>query len=233
MKIKVLNDDIGYIYELGHCGNDLSVLESTVNHFDVSHHAYDGDDDDILNYFSEQGILKPFSHVQLQFQIRMPLFVLNTWAKHSLGIVRTDINDISDCPEFYTPNFWRKHSLKQDDHESSDKFVKTIHNQDGSFQSPTTMMMRAVSDSQYTYASLIEAGVTHVQAQMALPQSMYTSFNETGSIVDYAQIVNLAMQDRNQREVQYYAITIDEIMRTIAPKSWAALTVEKETSYAG
>ncbi len=60
-------------------------------------------------------------------------------------------------------------------------------------------------------------------ARMALPQSMYTEFIETGSLYAYARLCKLRLDPHAQREIQLYAEAVDAFLRERFPVSWAAL----------
>lgn len=60
-------------------------------------------------------------------------------------------------------------------------------------------------------------------ARMVLPQSMMTSFIETGSLAAYARLYGIRSTPDAQVEIQAYAREIGNILSSRFPISWAAL----------
>jgi len=60
-------------------------------------------------------------------------------------------------------------------------------------------------------------------ARAVLPQSMYTTLIETGSLAAYARLCHLRLGDGAQKEIKAYATLISGIMEKAFPVSWAEL----------
>ena len=73
------------------------------------------------------------------------------------------------------------------------------------------------------YESLIQTNVAPEIARFVLPQSMYTTFIETGSLAAYARLCNLRLGKSAQKEIQVYANAISNLMKESFPVSWEAL----------
>jgi thymidylate synthase (FAD) len=70
---------------------------------------------------------------------------------------------------------------------------------------------------------LLEKNVAPEQARMVLPQSMYTSWIETGSLMAYARLCRLRLDGHTQSETRDLAKQINEKMAELFPVSWSAL----------
>jgi thymidylate synthase (FAD) len=75
-----------------------------------------------------------------------------------------------------------------------------------------------------TYEDLLAKGVAPEIARTVLPQSMYSTFIETGSLSAFARICNLRLDPSAQKEIRDYAEGINRIMAELFPVSWEALS---------
>jgi len=78
------------------------------------------------------------------------------------------------------------------------------------------------------YSDLLSKGVAPEIARCILPQSMVTEFIETGSLAAYARLYKLRTDPGAQREIRRYAEMIGEIIESLFPVSWKALTSASE-----
>lgn len=218
--IKVL-DGAGSVELIDHMGNDLTVVNSARVSFDKWHEEFDHDKDSrLINYLARNGHWTPFSQVQFQFRIKMPIFVARQWFKHQVGFTRNEVSRryVDDNLEFYVPEHWRlRHdSAKQG---SSDETITHTTSNTPIKESLTnvTNMMQAI------YEQLIEEGIAPEMARMILPQSMFTTFIETASLAAYARLCKQRMDPHAQWETQMYALAVSEAIEAVCPESWSAL----------
>ena len=73
---------------------------------------------------------------------------------------------------------------------------------------------------------LIEQGVAPEQARFILPQGAHTEWWWTGSLAAYARVYSLRSDPHAQWEVRSYAQAISNIIGSIYPESWNALTCQ-------
>jgi thymidylate synthase (FAD) len=171
----------------------------------------------LINFLAEHKHITPFFHPQLQFRIKMPIFVAREWFRSVIGFARNEVSRryIQTTPECFVPRELRRvdGSIKQG---SSDKLVEQ--------NDVVVAKMRAFSDQAVAlYEELLASGVCPEQARIILPQGMYTEFIETASLSAYARIVALRKEATAQREIQWYALAIDQLAQQKFPVSWAAL----------
>lgn len=159
----------------------------------------------------------PFSHVMLQFRMKMPIFIARQWFRHFTGLTRNEVSRRYVCnpPEMWRPEAWRKApegSVKQgsggpmDDQRTAD-----------------SMYRDAVNEAEKAYRNLLGYGASPEQARAALPQGMYTTFIETGSLFAYARICSQRLDDHAQREIRDLAEWVSDAAGAVAPHSWNAL----------
>lgn len=171
----------------------------------------------LINFLAQHKHITPFFHPQLQFRIKMPIFVAREWFRSVIGFARNEVSRryIQTTPECFVPHELRRvdGSIKQG---SSDNLV-------GNNQVVVARMQAFSDQSVALYEELLASGVCPEQARIILPQGMYTEFIETASLSAYARIVALRKEATAQREIQWYALAVDQLAREKFPVSWAAL----------
>ena len=117
---------------------------------------------------------------------------------------------VDDEPEFYTPKEWRLRPKKSIKQGSS---AETIEYQLGS-------TLEFVKTS---YQNMITLGIAPEMARMILPQSMYTEWYWSGTLMAFARVCNLRCKPDAQVETQMIADQIDVLAKELFPNSWEAL----------
>lgn len=204
-------------------GDDLRVANAARVSFDKWKTEFDDKDARLISYLAREGHWTPFGHVMITMRLKMPIFTARQWIKSDKGCVRNDNGVESEVsrryvdsePEFYIPEYFHKRpdgGIKQgagDVHVLSDMFVD--HAKDLSH------------DSLIMYLSNIEYGMAPEEARMFLPQNTMTTIVETGSLAYYARVCKLRLGHGAQGAVKQLATDVAEIVKQIAPISWAAL----------
>ena len=118
--MKVL--DKGFVEVIDTLGNDLTVVNSARVSFGKRKTKWDKSDERLVRYLAKHQHHSPFRHLQIQFHIKAPEFVMRQWYKHVVGIETTSNsstkdhawNEISgryvEVEDFYTPEVFRKQS---------------------------------------------------------------------------------------------------------------------------
>lgn len=201
-------------------GDDLMVVNAARVSFAKESTEFKEQDTKLINYLAKHNHISPFFHPQIQFRIRMPIFVAREWYRHQIGFSRNEVSRryVSDAPECWIPDldsFREKDpKLKQGSKANpidEAAFAKTIYES-------------AIESCINKYTILLEKGVAPEIARCVLPQSMYTEFIETGSLAAYARLYKLRTSPDAQREIQKYAQMIGDILAEKFPVSWKALT---------
>ena len=89
MKNQVL--DKGFIEVVDSLGNDLTVVNSARVSFGKRKKYWDKSDERLVRYLAKYKHYSPFRHLQVQFHIKAPEFVMRQWYKHVVGIETTSV----------------------------------------------------------------------------------------------------------------------------------------------
>ena len=220
MKKEVL--DKGFVEVIDSLGNDLTVVNSARVSFGKRKEKFDKSDERLVRYLAKHKHYSPFRHLQVQFHIKAPEFVMRQWYKHVVGIETTSShvtkdhawNEISGryvpYDEFYEPTEFRKQS--EDNKQASDGLVED--------QIKATMMWReAQTKTIETYKELLDMGMAKEQARSILPLTVYTKVWWTASFQSIMNFIELRDEPTSQVEIQEYARALKEIMLDIFPET--------------
>ena len=217
-------DNIGSV-ELLHCmGDDLMVVNAARVSFHKESKSFTAGDAKLIKYLADHNHNSPFFHPQIQFRIKMPIFVAREWYRHQIGFSRNEVSRryVDSTPEYWTPSpdeiRQRDPKLKQGSKEES------VDNSEELYGKIEDCSRNCV----HLYEDLIKNNVAPEVARTVLPQSMYTEFIETGSLAAYSRLYKLRSSPDAQREIQAYANGIGELLSAKFPFSWSALTSSSE-----
>jgi thymidylate synthase (FAD) len=183
-------------------GDDLMVVNAARVSFAKESTEFKEQDTKLVNYLAKHNHISPFFHPQIQFRIKMPIFVAREWYRHQIGFSRNEVSRryVSDMPECWTPeltDFREKDAkIKQGSKDTPIKLADVAQNL---YATSTRISLEA-------YDELLKLGVAPEVARTVLPQSMYTEFIETGSLAAYSRLFKLRTSPDAQREIQKYAI---------------------------
>ena len=82
---------------------------------------------------------------------------------------------------------------------------------------------QAIERCRWTYNELLRKGVAPEMARMVLPQSMFTEWYWTGSLVSFARVCSLRIKIDAQEETRDIASLIEIECAKYFPTSWEAL----------
>ena len=220
MKSQVL--DKGFIEVIDSLGNDLTVVNSARVSFGKRKEVYDKSDERLVRYLAKYKHFSPFRHLQVQFHVKAPEFVMRQWYKHVVGIETTSNsatkdhawNEISGryvpVEDFYTPSVFRKQSEdnKQATEGAIDDQAKALHHWE-----------MAMFHTKKQYQKLLDMGVGKEQARAILPLNQYTEVYWTASFQAIMNFIELRAEKTSQWEIQEYAKTLQKLMFDVFPKT--------------
>jgi thymidylate synthase (FAD) len=221
LKSKVL--DKGFIEVVDSLGNDLTVVNSARVSFGKRKTVWNASDRRLVKYLAKYKHYSPFRHLQVQFHIKAPEFVMRQWYKHVVGIETTSNsaskdhawNEISGryvpVEDFYIPEVWRKQS--EDNKQASDGVLDDL--QQARMNDAYSELMRQV---EMTYDKMIDVGVAKEQARIVLPLNQYTEVYWTASFQAIMNFIELRNEATSQWEIQQYAKVLLELMHETFPK---------------
>ena len=203
---------------LDHMGSDLGVVNAARVSFSKESTKLGDRDEKLISYLANHNHWTPFGQTALKLRAKVPVFLARQWFKHVVGAVYNEVSRryVSSEPEFWYPEAWRSRpqsSIKQGSGEP-------LIDQNG----PQEAYQELLDQSLLTYQSLLDQEVAPEQARAVLPQSMYTEFVVTGSLVYWARLYNL----RSEKTAQKEWLTICDKLANIAgdkfPVTWKELT---------
>ena len=234
LRSKVL--DKGFIEVVDSLGNDLTVVNSARVSFGKRKKYWDRSDERLVRYLAKHKHYSPFRHLQVQFHIKAPEFVMRQWYKHVVGIETTSNSSTKDhawneisgryvpVEDFYTPNVWRKQS--EDNKQASEGVLDDL--QQKRMEDCYNVYMRQV---EMTYDRMIEAGMAKEQARIVLPLSQYTLVWWTASFQSVMNFIELRDEPTAQWEIQEYAKALKKIMFETFPettKLWSEIYLNED-----
>ena len=219
MKNQVL--DKGFVEVVDSLGNDLTVVNSARVSFGKRKKYWDKSDEHLVRYLVKHKHFSPFRHLQVQFHIKAPEFVMRQWYKHVVGIENTSNssnkdhawNEISGryvpVDDYYYPSYFRKQS--EDNKQASEGEIE--NQKQGYF-----LWEKGLYQVQEIYKELLELGVAKEQARTILPLSQYTEVYWTASFQAIMNFIELRDETTAQWEIQKYAQVVKELIFDIYPK---------------
>ena len=228
MKTKVL--DKGFIEVIDSLGNDLTVVNSARVSFGKRKSVWNASDRRLVKFLAKYKHYSPFRHLQVQFHIKAPEFVMRQWYKHVVGIETTSNGSTKDhawneisgryvpVEEYYIPKIWRKQS--DDNKQASEGELdneqnsRAIHYYNTALTTTINMYDRLIND----------LGVAKEQARVILPLSQYTEVYWTASFQAIMNFIELRNEKTSQIEIQEYAKVLLDLMFEVYPmttKLWA------------
>jgi len=219
MKKEVL--DKGFVEVIDSLGDDLTVVNSARVSFGKRKTKWDKGDERLVRYLAKYKHYSPFRHLQVQFHVKAPEFVMRQWYKHVVGIETTSNGSTKDhawneisgryvpVTDFYTPSVFRQQS--EDNKQATEG---AIEEQDLALRTWKEVMSNIVDG----YHQLLDMGVGKEQARVILPLNQYTEVYWTASFQAVMNFIELRNEKTSQWEIQEYAKVLLELMHDTFPK---------------
>ena len=216
--------DKGFIEVIDSLGDDLTVVNSARVSFGKRKEVYDKTDERLVRYLAKYKHFSPFRHLQVQFHVKAPEFVMRQWYKHVVGIETTSNSSAKDhawneisgryvpVSDYYEPSVWRKQS--DDNKQASEGVLNDL--QQKRMNDAYNDLMRKV---RMTYDKMVKAGMAKEQARIILPLNQYTEVYWTASFQAVMNFIELRNEKTSQIEIQEYAKVMLEQMKEVFPKT--------------
>ena len=220
MKKEVL--DKGFVEVIDSLGDDLTVVNSARVSFGKRKSVWSASDRRLCMYLAKYKHYSPFRHLQVQFHIKAPEFVMRQWYKHVVGIETTSNssakdhawNEISgryvEVEDYYKPSVYRQQS--EDNKQASEGEIQQQQLADFVWDST----MRSVKEA---YDGLLKLGVAKEQARAILPLNQYTEVYWTASFQAIMNFIELRNEKTSQWEIQEYAKVLLDLMFDVYPET--------------
>ena len=222
MKKEVL--DKGFIEVVDSLGSDLTVVNSARVSFGKRKTKFDKSDARLVKYLAKYKHYSPFRHLQVQFHLKAPEFVMRQWYKHVVGIETTSNSSAKDhawneisgryvpVVDYYNPSVWRKQS--DDNKQASEGVLDDL--QQKRMDDAYNDLMRKV---RMTYDKMVNAGMAKEQARIILPLNQYTEVYWTASFQAVMNFIELRNEKTSQWEIQEYAKVLLDLMFNVYPET--------------
>ena len=219
--------DKGFIEVVDSLGNDLTVVNSARVSFGKRKSVWSASDRRLVKYLAKHKHYSPCRHLQVQFHIKAPEFVMRQWYKHVVGIETTSSsstkdhawNEISgryvEYDEFYEPTIYRKQSADNKQASEGQFEGDEINTIQANWKQAHAMSLAA-------YKHMIEAGMAKEQARCILPLTLYTEVYWTASFQAIMNFIELRYEKTAQIEIQEYAKVLLDIVEELFPEVTAA-----------
>lgn len=201
---------------IDHMGSDINVVNAARVSFAKESKEFNFDKDaKLISYLAKHNHWSPLAHTSISIRVKAPIFMARQFVKHQVGLVWNEESRryIDDKPEFYKPNIWRNRP-ENSKQGSGDTTI------DGEMYEWFDMPLELCLEG---YNLMLNAGVAPEQARMVLPQSVMTNWIWTGSLVAFARVCKLRMDNHAQKEAQELAQKIHDVISPLYPVSWNAL----------
>lgn len=195
----------------------------------------------LLFHLAQHKHWSPFRHVQLQFHIKAPEFIMRQWYKHVVGIAYTENgahtvdhawNEMSmrytdmSAASFYIPNEYRmqaEDNRQASTDETVERFLEVPQNISLNYTRVQDAVKSHVESSLQLYDAMRESNISKEQARMVLPLNVYTEVYWTCSLQALCNFIVLRDKAGAQYEIQQYANALNEVLRKVCPASAKAL----------
>lgn len=214
--------DKGFVEVVDTLGSDLTVVNAARVSFGKRKEIYDNSDRKLAKYLAKHKHFSPFRHIQVQFHVKAPEFVMRQWYKHAVGTETTSTYPTKDSPwnelsgryipvkDYYMPTIFRRQSAdnKQASEGEVENQVKC-----------NELMEESLKQTIKHYHELLALGVAKEQARTILPLNQYTQVYWTASFQAIANFIDLRDESTSQYEIQVYAKAIKEMMLEMYPET--------------
>jgi len=226
-KIPVL--DHGYIILRDYLGNDESIANAARTSYQKGTKTVQ-DDANLIRYLIEHHHNTPVEQCEIQFEVKLPIFVARQWIRHRTA----NVNEMSARysvleKEFYIPA--AEQCLPQS------KTNKQGRDENGGFDSASVNEIRSeLQDHSITAYELYEVllgenaegepndgpGLARELSRMVLPVNFYTRWVWKIDLHNLFNFLRLRMDSHAQYEIRVYADAIYEIVKAWVPDAAAA-----------
>lgn len=199
-----------------HLGSDINVVNAARVSFAKEVEVFDEEKDTkLINYLAKHNHWSPLAHTSVSIRVKAPIFMARQFVKHQIGMVWNEESRryIDDSPEFYEPEVWRSRPANAKQGSGDEVVGEECYEW---FEMPVASALSG-------YNMMLEAGVAPEQARMVLPQNTMTNWIWTGSLVAFARVCKLRLDEGAQKEAQELAQMIHDVVSPLYPVSWEAL----------
>lgn len=164
----------------------------------------------LIDYLWSHEHTSPFRHVQFQFHLKAPVFVLRQWMKHQVGCAWNEISGryVQFDHEAWSPDAWRA---------QADKIKQGSAGPMAEDDALRAQMIydRAIEASFKAYEELLSAGVCKEQARACLPLSLMSECFWSCSLHALIHFLKLRLDHHAQLEIRCFAEAVRESVSAV------------------
>lgn len=214
--------DHGFVRLVDHMGGDLSIVRSARVSYDAAWRAGkdEGSDERLIRRLMRDKHSTPFESVQLQFEVKAPIFVFRQWHRHRTWSYNELSARYRELPEtFYLPD--------------ADKIGEQLTaNKQGRQPGDPSLQVRRVMERQLLathceasfklYRHFLGEGWPRELARLCLPLGTYSHMFGSVNLGNLFKFLNERCSPTAQAEIRVYAEAMVELARSVAPVAVSA-----------
>jgi len=211
-EIKVL--DHGFIRLIDSMGSDLAISRNARVSYNSDWRAGEdkGSDTRLIKYLYKNGHNTPFESVELQFDVKAPIFVLRQWMRHRTQSYNEVSARYTILPrEFYVPEEGVITAQSEDN-----KQMRTDSTLPNSCDIQELIYL-SCSRSYQHYEELLKQGCPRELARGVLPGNMYSHMFVKVDLSNLFKFLKERLHEHAQYEIRVYAEAIIELIEPVAP----------------
>jgi thymidylate synthase (FAD) len=221
-----LGDGVSAVQYIDHMGDDLRVVNAARVSLDRES-QFECDetgrwlleqDAQLIASLAERNHLSPFFHPQICLRISMPWSLGEVWWRSTAGVSRSEVFQryVKSKPRLYSPV--RCH------HGGESASISASSGEQGAAAGGFAQRVETFyRDAESLYEDALGSAFPSDMAPRVLPQSMYTSWIETGSLYYFSRMFKLHGRQGCQDALRAYAACLNQIAIDLFPVSWHAL----------
>jgi len=216
--LPVQDDPHGQVILLDVMGSDAKICQAARISYGKDEAVRTRDEDrGLIRYLMRHRHTSPFEMAELQFNLRMPIFVARQWVRHRTA----NMNEVSA----------RYTELPDDMFVPKEVAAQSMENKQGRAGTPMYALdednpvhrINVQNESSYAvYADLLGMGVTRELARGVLPLNIYTEFVWKIDLHNLMHFLKLRLDPHAQKEIREYAEQIRKLVALHFPITYEA-----------
>ena len=214
-----------------HLGDDLLVANTARKSFGAGYETWSEEprtprgrsDRDLVLDLARDGHLLPFRHPHIIVECSSPIPIARQLGKHQVGLEWSEISRRYKTKgiEFYRIGQRWRADVKDRRQGSGELLPKEKQIILSSIEEAVIHM------GINSYEAALEHGASPEQARFLLPQGMEVAWTWTGSLLAFAHLYSQRTHHDAQQETREFAQACGDIVQSLFPVSWEALTRAK------
>jgi thymidylate synthase (FAD) len=214
-EIQVL--DNGFVKLINYMGDD----DAIANAARVSYAAgtkTKRDNEQLVRFLMRHQHYSPFGQCQVQFHLRLPIYVHNQFVRHDRFVWNMMSGRYSVMPD----EKWTPSAEDVRGQGSDNKQVGNGELDENSSGVLSSMVKDYNRQSNSTYATLLKEGICREQARTVLPMGQYTEGVVTANLGDWMLFLKQRLDSHAQLEIRVYAEAIATMIEELFPAAMSA-----------